>query len=286
MERRRGAARRPRSAGRLHSIVNYDRILYTLKDLCGQGMVSRWPEKIWDHPSSVQSLESYLPGHGVTAREKNRFFNFVWDMTASGNAARIGLFKRQRDAAVVHRRACVLARRALADRLVHPGVRRYPGRERRDGAVSAVEGQISPEPTRIMPAGHWDWSIPVAAFSQGWCCGPFVFVGGQISADDQAAPSAPATSRHRPATCSRTSASPARGSARRCGTSSSSTRSTSSRARATRGPRVLGDDDPRPPGVPRGAGTGGHRGRCAGLAYPDLLIEDQGDRLRPELANP
>jgi len=35
---------------------------------------------------------------------------------------------------------------------------------------------------RLMPAGHWDWSIPVP-FSQGWKCGDFIFVGGQISAD-------------------------------------------------------------------------------------------------------
>jgi 2-iminobutanoate/2-iminopropanoate deaminase len=45
----------------------------------------------------------------------------------------------------------------------------------------------SPEwgpPTRIMPANHWDWSIPVP-FSQGWQCGPFIFVGGQISADEK-----------------------------------------------------------------------------------------------------
>jgi 4-hydroxyphenylacetate 3-monooxygenase len=81
------------SAGRLHSIVNYDRIIYTLKDLCGQGMVSRWPEKIWDHPEFGPKLEAYLPGHGVTARDKNRFFNFVWDLTSSANAARIGLFE-------------------------------------------------------------------------------------------------------------------------------------------------------------------------------------------------
>ena len=29
---------------------------------------------------------------------------------------------------------------------------------------------------------RWDWSISVP-LSQGWRCGPFVFVGGQISAD-------------------------------------------------------------------------------------------------------
>jgi len=81
------------SAGRLHSITNYPRIVYMLQDLCGQGLISRWPEKIWDHPEFGPKLESFLPGAGVTAREKNRFFNFVYDLTASGNAARIGLFE-------------------------------------------------------------------------------------------------------------------------------------------------------------------------------------------------
>ena len=81
------------SAGRLHSITNYNRIIYVLQDLCGQGMISRWPEKIWDHSEFGPKLEAYLPGHGVTAREKNRFFNFVWDLTSSANAARTGLFE-------------------------------------------------------------------------------------------------------------------------------------------------------------------------------------------------
>jgi 4-hydroxyphenylacetate 3-monooxygenase len=81
------------SAGRLHSITNYNRIIYMLQDLCGQGLISRWPEKIWDHPEFGPKLESFLPGNGVTAREKNRFFSFVWDLTSSENAARIGLFE-------------------------------------------------------------------------------------------------------------------------------------------------------------------------------------------------
>jgi aromatic ring hydroxylase len=81
------------SAGRLHSITNYSRIIYTLQDLCGQGLISRWPEKIWDHPEFGPKLDAFLPGHGVTAREKNQFFNFVYDLTASGNAQRLGLFE-------------------------------------------------------------------------------------------------------------------------------------------------------------------------------------------------
>ena len=39
--------------------------------------------------------------------------------------------------------------------------------------------------TRLMPAGHWDWSIP-STFSQGWRVGNIIFVGGQVSADAQA----------------------------------------------------------------------------------------------------
>jgi len=81
------------SAGRLHSILNYHRIIYMIQDLCGQGLISRWSEKIWDHPEFGPKLEAYLPGHGVSAREKNRLFNFVWDLTSSENAARIGLFE-------------------------------------------------------------------------------------------------------------------------------------------------------------------------------------------------
>ena len=38
--------------------------------------------------------------------------------------------------------------------------------------------------TRIMPKGHWDWSMPVS-FSQGWKVGDLIFVGGQISADEK-----------------------------------------------------------------------------------------------------
>ena len=81
------------SAGRYHSIVNYHRIIYMLQDLCGQGLISRWPEKIWEHPEFGPKLESFLPGAGVSAREKNRFFSFVWDLTSSANASRIGLFE-------------------------------------------------------------------------------------------------------------------------------------------------------------------------------------------------
>lgn len=81
------------TAGRLYSIQNYPRITYLMKDLCGQALISRWPEKVWDHPEFGPLLESYLPGTGVTAREKNRFFNFVWDLLTGAHAGRVALFE-------------------------------------------------------------------------------------------------------------------------------------------------------------------------------------------------
>jgi len=36
---------------------------------------------------------------------------------------------------------------------------------------------------RIMPEGHWDWSMPVS-FSQGWKVGNLIFVGGQVPRDE------------------------------------------------------------------------------------------------------
>jgi enamine deaminase RidA (YjgF/YER057c/UK114 family) len=39
---------------------------------------------------------------------------------------------------------------------------------------------------RLQPANHWDWSIPNNSFTQGWKIGNLAFIGGQISADDNA----------------------------------------------------------------------------------------------------
>ena len=81
------------ASGRLYSITEYPKILYLIQDLCGQGLVSRWPEKVWDNPEFGPRLEEMLPGNEVTAREKNRFFNFVFDLTTGAQAGRVGLFE-------------------------------------------------------------------------------------------------------------------------------------------------------------------------------------------------
>ena len=44
----------------------------------------------------------------------------------------------------------------------------------------------SPLRQRLMPKDHpWSWSVPMTS-SQGWRCGDFIFVGGQISSDKNA----------------------------------------------------------------------------------------------------
>lgn len=52
------------------------------------------------------------------------------------------------------------------------------------GELFQIEGiaHLGRDRKRLMPKGHWDWSMPVP-FSQGWRVGNVVFCGGQISAD-------------------------------------------------------------------------------------------------------
>ncbi len=48
----------------------------------------------------------------------------------------------------------------------------------------ALRGDSHANRKRVMPEGSWDWSIAVP-LSQGWRVGERIFVGGQISADEQ-----------------------------------------------------------------------------------------------------
>ena len=79
--------------GRLYSTEAYPRVLHLLRDLSGQGIISRWPKAVWENPELGKTLHEWLPGIGVDAREKNRFFNLVWDICCSGHAARVAMFE-------------------------------------------------------------------------------------------------------------------------------------------------------------------------------------------------
>ncbi len=81
------------TAGRLLSIEHYPRIMQHLRELSGQGLMSRVPSKTWERADVGSLLDAYLPGHGYSAREKNRFFNYVWDLSCGPHAMRVALFE-------------------------------------------------------------------------------------------------------------------------------------------------------------------------------------------------
>ena len=81
------------TAGRLQSLVHYPQVIHALRDLCGQGLISRFPETAFDRDRLRDQLDDFLGGHEVSARDKNRLFSLVWDLTCSGHAARVALFE-------------------------------------------------------------------------------------------------------------------------------------------------------------------------------------------------
>jgi aromatic ring hydroxylase len=81
------------TAGRLHAIESYPRVLQILRDLSGQGLIGRVPRSSWERADLGSLLDEYLPGYRLVARDKNRLFNFIWDMTCSASAMRLALFE-------------------------------------------------------------------------------------------------------------------------------------------------------------------------------------------------
>ena len=81
------------TAGRLHAIEHYPRIMQILRDLSGQGLIGRVPREAWERADLGALLDEYLPGYKFAAREKNTLFNFIWDMTCSASAMRVALFE-------------------------------------------------------------------------------------------------------------------------------------------------------------------------------------------------
>jgi 4-hydroxyphenylacetate 3-monooxygenase len=81
------------TAGRLHSVEHYPRIMQLLRDMSGQALISRFTRAQFEDGEIGAKLEEFLPGTGVSARAKNRLFNFVWDLTSSSHAMRVALFE-------------------------------------------------------------------------------------------------------------------------------------------------------------------------------------------------
>src|SRR5690606_7491792 len=81
------------TAGRLHSITEYPRMMQILRDMSGQGLISRFSSKAFNEATIKDMMHEFLPGTGVSATDKNRLFNFVWDLTSGSAAMRVALFE-------------------------------------------------------------------------------------------------------------------------------------------------------------------------------------------------
>jgi len=81
------------TAGRLYAIEQLPRVMQQLRDLSGQGLIGRVPRSSWEREDVGPLLDAYLPGNKLSARDKNRLFNLVWDMTCSPNGMRLALFE-------------------------------------------------------------------------------------------------------------------------------------------------------------------------------------------------
>lgn len=81
------------TAGRLYSIQEYPRIIHIPQELCGQGLVMRFGKDAFESPEIGHYLNDLLPGHGVSAMQKEHLMNFIWDMTSGSLAGRVALFE-------------------------------------------------------------------------------------------------------------------------------------------------------------------------------------------------
>jgi aromatic ring hydroxylase len=81
------------TAGRLHAITHLPATMQTVRELCGQGLVSRFTARDLERADVGGWVDEFMPGHGITARGKNHLMNFVWDLTCSPHAARVALFE-------------------------------------------------------------------------------------------------------------------------------------------------------------------------------------------------
>src|SRR5699024_9968052 len=81
------------TAGRLYGTTQLPVVTQILKDLCGQGLVSRVSKMDLESEDIGAWVDEYLPGNNISGRNKNKFLNVVSDLTYSSLAARVGLFE-------------------------------------------------------------------------------------------------------------------------------------------------------------------------------------------------
>lgn len=81
------------AAVRSYGLGMYPQIVHIVQELCGQGLVMRFSEEDFDHADIGSLIENYMGAKDLTAREKNRLMNAVWDYTVDSHAGRSALFE-------------------------------------------------------------------------------------------------------------------------------------------------------------------------------------------------
>jgi 4-hydroxyphenylacetate 3-monooxygenase len=81
------------SAVRAYAIDEYPNVVHAIQELCGQGLVVRFSDADFEHPDIGPRLDRYLSQSAMSARQKNRLMNLVWDLTTDSHAGRAALFE-------------------------------------------------------------------------------------------------------------------------------------------------------------------------------------------------
>jgi 4-hydroxyphenylacetate 3-monooxygenase len=81
------------TAGRSYALSKHPHIVHLVQELCGQGPILRWSEKDLDNPVIGPRIEWFYEGAAMSARDKNKLMNLVWDLTTSSHAGRVRLFE-------------------------------------------------------------------------------------------------------------------------------------------------------------------------------------------------
>ena len=84
------------TAARSYALHTLPWIYHTLQDLCGQGLMLRFSPKDLETPAAFgKNLSWFLDTKSLSAEEKNRVMNLVWDATCTANSSRSMIFEEQ-----------------------------------------------------------------------------------------------------------------------------------------------------------------------------------------------
>ncbi|WP_158555949.1 4-hydroxyphenylacetate 3-hydroxylase N-terminal domain-containing protein [Peribacillus glennii] len=83
------------TTGRMYSVEQYPKMMNILREISGQGLIMRFPDKAFDDESFGTVLKKAINAQNYSGREKTRIFNYVWDLCSDSFASRLEMFEVQ-----------------------------------------------------------------------------------------------------------------------------------------------------------------------------------------------